>query len=300
MREPLRFSFRHWWNYVLAALILVGLGAWRLLGLDGRLAFLGPLVWLGIGKAFVPEIIHEHAGFLNRWVWHDYRKANHRYRQAVDTKKATPEAYCALASLSFAEGDYSDAEKLLKKASLHLGWDPNLHLMFSKCLTRMGRLDEAMSEAVKFNKASDNVSVFGLAIGDVLKEQGDTVSSAAAYQEALQKDPQMIDCLLGLAEVYFAMGKTRDAWDEVNKALKLDPKNSDALFWAGKISAARGKARESSAMLQKSLNTRSIDDKSHRVPYGEVVRLLAEVRSSMVPLEKAVAPQLSGDGQDAH
>ncbi len=299
MREPFRFSFRHWWNYVFAALVVAGLAAWGFMELDGRVAALAPLAWIGIGRVFVPEIIHEHVGFLNRWVWHDYRKANHRYRQAVDTKKATPEARCALASLSFAEGDYPDAAKLLREAAIHLGSDPHLHLMLSKCLTRMGRTEEAVAEAVKFADASGGGAVFALALGDAFKEQGDAVSAAAAYQKALQKNPEMVQCLLGLSEIYFGMGQTDAALIEVNKALSVDPGNSDALFWAGKISASRGEAREASSSLQRSLITRSAGDRSHRVPYREVLSLLADVRASMVPMERTAAAKTSGGGQDA-
>ncbi len=272
-------------------LLAVGVGSWVFLGVDGRLVFLVLVLWVVLGRLLVPSIIHEHIGFSNRWIWHDYRKANQRYRQAVQSGKATPQAYCALASLSFAEGDYIGAASLLEEASGILKSDPALHLMLLKCLMRTGQMDRAVAEATKVGELFKGTYVPFLVMGDVLKEKRDTLAAATAYQKACGLKPSVIDCRLGLAEAYYDMGQIDASLEEIEMALRIDSTNSDALYWAGKVAAKKGNAREASSQLQRSLMLRSPKDKSHRVSYQNILSLLAEVRRFMAPLEKAPEAQ---------
>ncbi len=270
---------------------MAGISSWVILGVDGRLVFLVLALWVLLGRLLAPSIFHEHIGFLNRWVWHDYKKANQRYRQAVQTQKATPQAYCALASLSFSEGDYWGAASLLEEASNVLKSDPALHLMLLKCLVRTGQMDRAVAETTKVGELFKGTYVPFLVLGDVLKEKRDIVAAATAYQKACELKPSAIDCHLGLAEAYYDMGQVDASLDEIEIALSIDAMNSDALYWAGKVAAKKGNTREASSRLQRSLMLRSPKDKSHRESYQNILSLLAQVRRSMMPLKQTSDPQ---------
>ncbi len=50
LREPLRFSFHHVWNYVFILLAVGGLALWRFEGIDGRLGFGAVAAWVVLGR----------------------------------------------------------------------------------------------------------------------------------------------------------------------------------------------------------------------------------------------------------
>lgn len=107
----------------MATILISGTAAWLFLGLDGRMVLGAAVAWVVLGNIFMPWIINEHAGFLYRWVFHNYKEAHKRYRKAVDTGKATANAYCALGSLAYAEGDMQESVSLLEEAVSRLPLD---------------------------------------------------------------------------------------------------------------------------------------------------------------------------------
>lgn len=282
MREPLRPSLRHWWNYVLVALVVIGVISWAVYDLDGRIPFGLVVAWIVIGRVLVPSIIHEHIGFLNRWVFHDYAKANRRYRQAVASKRATPQAYGALASLSFAEGEYDESVALLEEAVRHCPTDPYLRIMLSKAMMRSGQAEEAVKAASAGKSMAEtpeeDTPAALMALGDAHKAKGELDEAISCYQKALSLRPDFVDCRLSLADSYLSKGDLRAAEEQVEYVLKSEPENPDALFWAGQIAIAKGETRKASAYLQGALSFRPVNDHSRMVPYGTVVSSLAEVR----------------------
>lgn len=253
--------------------------------MDGRIAFGLVVLWMVVGRVFVPSIMHEHAGFLNRWVFHDYGKANHRYRQAVASKQATSEAFGALASLSFAEGEYQETADLLKEAVRHSPKDPYLRIMLSKAMIRSGQADEAV-EAASAGKSmaggmGDDSPAALMALGDARKAKGETDAAIDSYKRALSHRPDFVDCRLSLTDAYLSKGDIRAATDEVQYVLERDPNNPDALYWAGRIAIAKGDTKKASDYLQSAVSFRPVDDYSRMVPYEAVISSLAEVRRTI-------------------
>ncbi|HHY44579.1 MAG TPA: tetratricopeptide repeat protein [Firmicutes bacterium] len=279
IQEPKRFSFRHWWNYVTVLLVAAGLGLWAAGLVDGRIVFGALFLWVILGLRVAPEILWEHLGFLDRWVFHDYQKAHLRYRKAASTNKATPQAYCALASLAYAEGDLTEAARLLEEAATRLPGDPYLRFLLSVVLTKQGRYDEALNEAVLTGKLSNEGVLGDMAMGTVLRAKGDIQAAASAYQSASRKAPRLVSARLGLAECYLSMGLVDAAEAEAEEALRLDPENPDALYWSGQVARAQNKIRDAARMLQEALDSRPIEDRAFLVPYRNIVAALSEARS---------------------
>ncbi len=282
MREPSRPSLKHWWNYVLVALVAIGVISWAVYGMDGRIPFGLVVAWIAIGRVLIPSIIHEHIGYLNRWVFHDYVKANHRYRQAVASKKATPEAYGALASLSFAEGEYAETVSLLREAVRHSPKDPYLRIMLSKAMMRSGQPDEAVEAASTSKDMAESPFQESpaalMALGDAHKAKGEFQEAIVSYKKALSAKPDFLDCRLSLADIYQQSGDLQAAQNEVQYVLNREPENPDALFWAGRIAMAKGETRSASGYLQGAVSFRPVNDHSRMVPYETVISSLAEVR----------------------
>jgi tetratricopeptide (TPR) repeat protein len=280
--EPKRFSGRHWWNYVTVLLLVLGLTLWGAELLDGRIVFGTLLVWVLAGFGIAREIIYEHLGFADRWIFHDYTKAHQRYRKAVDTNRATPQAYCALASLAYAEGDLIESARLLDEAAQRLPRDPYLHFLLSGVLARQGRYDEAVHEADVTGSLSGDGVLGDMALGTTLTAKGDMRAAASAYQRAVEKAPRLVAARLGLAQCYLSLGMLEAARGETEEALRLDPKNSDALYWAGRVAHAEQRHDEADRLLQTSLDGRPVQDKAHLVPYRDIVTSLSEARSELM------------------
>lgn len=283
MREPLRFSWRHWWNLVAAMLAVAGVTLWALGLVDGRLALAALLLWLAAGAVAAPSIIQEHTAFADRWIFHDYGKARLRYRRAVDTGKATPQAYCALASLCRAEGDPIEASRLLQEAVVRRPGDPYLLLLMSRNLSALGRHEEAVSAAIRCKETGAPKPLADVALADALRAKGETVAAAAAYQKALQANPKLVDCRVNLAGIYLAMGETQAAEKEVGEALRTSSRHPDALYWAGNVAAAKGELDKARAYYRSALQSRPVDDHSLATPYVDVVRAISRPVAAPVP-----------------
>lgn len=283
VKEPMRFSFRHWWNYVTVVIAALGIYLWASGLVDGRFVAGGILGWLLLGLLLAPEIVYEHLGFLDRWVFHDYKRAHRRYIKAVSTGKATPQAHCALASLAYAEGDLAEAADLLRRAAKKLPGDAHLQFLLSTVLTRQGRLDEAFQEAVIAGNLAGESPLGHVAMGKVLAAKGDFKAAASAYQSAVRADPRLVPARLGLAECYLSLGMVEAAEAETEAALRLDPDNPDVLYWSGQVARAKNRIAEAGRLFQEALHTRPVGDQAYLVPYREIVAALSEARSLSGP-----------------
>lgn len=284
-REPLCFSSRHWWNVATATLAAAGIGLWRAYGVDGRLVIGILLAWALGGWLVAPSILYEHLGFLDRHVFHDYTKSMSRYRKAVDTKTATVDGICALASLCYSEGDDSEAAALLEDAVRRRPRDPHVKVLLARVLTRLGRYGEALAVAAELHSSSGQQlgPITELAIADVLKAKGDAEAAASAYQRAAGAAPRMPAPRLGLAEVYLRMGKIDAAHVEAHEALAKAPANPDALYWAGKAVEARGYRTAAGEFYRAALESRPVGDHSLSVTYKDIVRALTSTSGTGPP-----------------
>jgi tetratricopeptide (TPR) repeat protein len=281
LREPLRFSFHHVWNYVFILLAVGGLALWRFEGIDGRLGFGAVAAWVVLGRAFMPWIINEHIGFMNRWVFNDYKKAHKRYRQAVNSSRATANGYCALGSLTYAEGDIHEAVRLLEEASNRLPVDIPVRVLLARALMRAGRVDEAFDVAHHCLCISDTNPMSHMIIGDVLKEKQDLTAAASAYQRALDLVSPIFHCHLSLGEIYMQLGEDGEAAREFDRAVQLAPENPDGLYWQGMVMWSRGNLSKAREFLQTALERRPIGDYTYQVPYKEIVAALSGVNDAL-------------------
>src|SRR5437867_4230185 len=74
-----------------------------------------------------------------------------------------------------------------------------------------------------------------LALADAYLEAGRLNDAVAAYQTVLNRDPNNISALDGLAIVLFRSGETRGASLALDRVIALRPKDPDALFLKGLI-----------------------------------------------------------------
>jgi tetratricopeptide (TPR) repeat protein len=279
--EPKRFSCRHLWNYVMATILISGTAAWLFLGLDGRMVLGAAVAWVVLGNIFMPWIINEHAGFLYRWVFHNYKEAHKRYRKAVDTGKATANAYCALGSLAYAEGDMQESVSLLEEAVSRLPLDVPARVVLARALVKAGRSGEGFEVAQDCLGISGDNPLSHIILGDVLMQKGDLIPAASSYQKALAIAPGIFHCHLKLGEIHFQAGRTKEAAREFDKAAELAPENPDLLYLQGMILWKEGNLLKARQRFQKALEKRPIGDYAYQVPYKELVSALSGVNNAL-------------------
>ncbi|HHY34488.1 MAG TPA: tetratricopeptide repeat protein [Firmicutes bacterium] len=281
MREPVRFSLRHPWNAGVLIILLVGWAAYIWKGLDGRLVLLALSLWVLLGWFIWREILLEHVGFLDRWVWHDYDKANLRYRRAVDTGRATGAAYMALASLAWAEGDLSESVRLLEEGLRRMPSDAHAHCLLARILSRLGRHEEALAEAIRCQKLTDDGPLGSMALGEVLAAKGELEAAASAYHKVLKDLPTLAEAHIGLGAVYMAQGEHKEAGFHFQEALKYAPRNPDAHYWMGVWARSQGDVLLAMEEFQKAMMLRNPDDRAHRVAYKDIAEALAWARRAV-------------------
>lgn len=300
MREPLRFSWRHWWNLVMVLILAAGATLWRLGLVDGRLAAAAVLAWILAGRLLAPSIMYEHLGFLDRHVFHDYGKARARYRRAEDTKKATPQGQCVLASLSFGEGDDIEAARLLEEAAIKRPDDPHLFALLSRVLSRLGRHDEAVAAALRCANMKGRQPLSDAALADALRAKGEMVGAASAYQRVAKARPHLAGPRIGLAGTYLWMGKFDAAEEEARAAVAMSPRDPDALYWAGKVAEAKGDAAAAGRYYKSALEVRPIGDRSPSVAYQDLVRAVSATAPKDGPSLGQDERQVRGIGTPDH
>ena len=281
MREPVRFSWRHPWNAGFLVILLGGWAAYVWKGVDGRLVLLGLLAWVLLGWLVWREILLEHVGFVDRWVWHDYDKANLRYRRAVATGRATEAAYMALASLAWAEGDLAESAKLLEEGLRRTPSDGHAHYLLARILCRLGRYEEALAEAIRCQELSDGGPLGSMALGEVLAAKGELEAAASSYQKALKDLPSVADAHIGLGAVYAALGEQREAGFHFQEAVRYAPRNPDAHYWMGVWARDQGDIVLALEEFQKAMILRNPDDRACRVAYKDIAEALAWARRAV-------------------
>lgn len=275
MREPVRFSWTHAWNWILALIIVAGIILWRFYGLDGRLVLALAFAWLLFGRIFTPWVINEHIGFLDKWVFHDYNKAHTRYRKAIDSGKASANAYCALASLALGEGDIVEAASLLEEAVTRLPRDYHVHALLARVLARLGRYDEAVAAAIRVKEISNRSPFSYMVLGEVLKAKGELTAALSAYEKALDGGLRAKECYPGMAEIYLSDGKVDEALKIIKEGYKRFPGDPDILYWLGRVFLAKGDKGTARKYLESAMTKRPPRDYAYQVPYKELVKALA-------------------------
>ncbi len=299
MREPARFSWKHWWNAVMVLLVATDAVLWGMNLLDGRLAAALPVAWILAGFVATPAIIYEHTGFLDRHVFHDYSKARSRYRRAVDTGKATPDGLAALGSLCYSEGDLGEAARLLEEALSKRPEDPHIHALFARVLTRLGRHAEAVEAAAGLRsvRGPELDPLSELTLGRVLKAQGEAVAAASAYQKVIETGRDIVEPRIALTEIYLGMGKSDDARRESEEALRISPSDPEALYWAGKAAEASGNHEEAGKFYRSALESSSIGERAYSVSYKDMVKAVSMADEASAPSEGV--PSLGQDVRKA-
>lgn len=103
--------------------------------------------------------------------------------------------------------------------------DPHSTVFVHLCdvYRKLGLIDEAIEVARKGTVAVPDYPDGYIALGRALAEKNDLSSAATAFRTALTHDPQHVQALTGLAQIYLLGGQPEEAAPLLNRARELAP-----------------------------------------------------------------------------
>jgi tetratricopeptide (TPR) repeat protein len=187
--------------------------------------------------------------------WEEAEKA---YRQAIQIEPTSPEAHIALSFVltqpvvgAELASRYVEAESMARKA---LQFDPENAVAYDQLGVSMelrGVIGRETEEA--YRKAIQKAPTFALAyahLGRLLRRNGKTNESAAAYREAVKLSTDVPTMIL-VAEVMQSQQKFFESEQLLRAALKEDSKNPTGLFLLGRALTTRGDFNQAETVLKK-------------------------------------------------
>ncbi len=139
------------------------------------------------------------------------------------SRDADARVFNLLGNLSARENRYEEAVRYYDQA---INMDKNNPVFLENCATanieldRMARAEELLVQCLTI---TDAASVYNL-MGNVAGIRGEYLRAEAAYQEALGRDPEYLECRLNLADLYLFMDKTEQA-QKVLESVEEDSTN---------------------------------------------------------------------------
>ncbi len=153
----------------------------------------------------------------------DHAEANDAFESAVASDPDCIDAYEGLATVSYLDGDLTEAIRLYTKLTLLKPMEGRYHTNIGAIYNRLGehqKACDALRKAIQRDKKCAE-SYYNLGIAQrKLKQNAMAVS---AYKEAIKLKPDMAEAYQNLGNTYIDMGNLQMAIVNFKKALELKP-----------------------------------------------------------------------------
>ncbi len=120
---------------------------------------------------------------------------------------ASREDMHALARAYMLRGEWSSAERLLVRVLQLTPDEPNTLYELASCQIRLGRFQQALTNAQKFATLPDQAARGQVMIGSIHGDMGNDREAADAFAQVLQEDPQAENVQITPAEFYLRYGR---------------------------------------------------------------------------------------------
>ena len=190
----------------------------------------------------------------------ELNSAKSKYLEILDFQSQHYDALHMLGILHFQEGNYENANELLRTAHQINSKDPRLLYNLGLVQYELGFYEEA----VRYYLHSISINNFSREsysnLGSAYKKLGNFTESIFAYIKAIAIDPEKEDDYSNLASIYISLGQYDEAIDLSQKSLSINPNFSKANFNLGQAYANNGDFVKSIPYYECALLH---DDKSH-------------------------------------
>lgn len=144
---------------------------------------------------------------------------------------ANPKSYALhlrLGAAYLAAGRYAEAESVFRDLVAAGDPLPTGYIGLAQVLLRTGRAEEAVAELGDAEKKLGPQFLISYFSGLALDRVGKPSEASAAFQEAVQLNPNSSEAHLNLGKMQFALGHVREAIAELQEALRLNPGDKQA------------------------------------------------------------------------
>ena len=171
-------------------------------------------------------------------------RALEAFKRAVHAMKESGrrniQAYRGLALAYLGLNQPGDAVNTLRLAVEELPNEPSAHAALADALVAQGDLDRAIEEYSRRLKLEPTADAT-LDLARAYSKKRVASKAEPLFQQVLKSSPGHYSALLGLADLYLAMGRYNDAEKALAKAQTIDPKDPSTMAKLGILHSRRGR-----------------------------------------------------------
>ncbi len=183
-----------------------------------------------------------------------------RWQEALDAVKGIVERNPGFAdavnlegNALFAGGRHAEALAAFRRGLALKPEDPNYRLDLLKTLEKMGKLEDAASEAKRFLRDAPSDSTLIAALGRIRLEQNRDEEGLQALQQALDADPGIYPRLNQAAETLIARQAFAGARQLLQSVLAANPQAAGSHYLLGQIAEGEGRAEAAVGFYRREL-----------------------------------------------
>ena len=255
-----------------AAVVLVVLGGWELLGFLARRPSLsgGTPGWLGTGTVLVLVLL---LGWRTISRNEDYRDPVTMWTAVVAQRPQNARAHDNLGRFLQEQGKLAEAERHCRTAVDLKPAAAVAHNTLGLCLTRQGKVVEAEQQYRLALRLQPGLAAARNNLGVLLAQQGQLPEAGEQFQLALQSNPGYADASFNLGLCLLQQGKLKEGVGRLQVALQLQPEHAGAHYNLGRVLAREGRCSEALPHFRAAVRLQPRHAAAH---YGLAVCLLAE------------------------
>jgi tetratricopeptide (TPR) repeat protein len=173
---------------------------------------------------------------------------------ALDAGEREDATACVLLGrLALALGERNVAANWFERALAQPSPPPQAHYWRAVMLMESGKANEALSHALTFERAAPGNASMRSLIGVVRHQQGDVAAACAAFESALQAEPDHIEAHRNLAVIWFQNHLWEKALVHSQRLAELKPGEASALSGYASCLAFCGRVEEAWPVFERAL-----------------------------------------------
>jgi tetratricopeptide (TPR) repeat protein len=180
---------------------------------------------------------------------------------------------------SLHEGNLAEAEARFNHAIERCPKDCNLRHDFSGVLWRRGKRSRAIQEMNKALKDSKEQPEWTVELGEMQLESGNMDEALASTERALRQDAQLANAWKLRGDILRKKGDLQSALHDYHRALTLQPESLDILMEIADVYRAQGRPRRALATLDRVSESATPDNRPPKLEYLQGLALQAMGRS---------------------
>lgn len=199
------------------------------------------------------------------------KEAEAAFQRALKAAPGDTKTLTSLAMVQLAQGHVGAAAQL--EAIARADTDVRADLALISERMRRNDLDAALQAVSRVQKKQPDAAFPDALRGRLLALAGNTAGAAAAFEQALSKDPKHFAAAAGLVEIDVAAGRAAPARKRLDALIEADPRNANARLARASLDARHGAA--DAAIVAQLTEAVKADPTHSRARLALIDRLLA-------------------------